>query len=207
MKKIIQLIPVTAKGRRSQLSLKAEYITIHSTGNPNSTAKNEASNIVNNHPEKQVSFHWVVDDKEAYQVLPNNEVGWHAGDGGSGPGNRRSIGIEICESGDRKQTLLNAAELVRDLMAELKIDSAHIVQHNAWSGKDCPRILRNPSYIKDGLNWGWFLSQLKSKIGLIDRIIKAVPIDNPGALEKQLEEQSKTPMWYLIDKLLKKLGV
>ena len=40
------------------------------------------------------------------------------GTGGTGRGNRKSIGIEICESGDRQKTLQNAAELVAKLLKE-----------------------------------------------------------------------------------------
>ena len=45
------------------------------------------------------------------RLIPLNEVARHAGDGGSGTGNRRSISIEICESGDRAKTLENAIKL------------------------------------------------------------------------------------------------
>ena len=160
MKTIIQLIPKTATGRRSQRKMTVEYITIHSTGNPASTAQNEADNVCNNSPEKQVSFHWVADEDNIISTLPDNEVGWHAGDG-TGAGNYKSIGVEICESGDRKQTLLNAVELVKSLMSLHKIDIDHVVQHNHWSGKDCPRILRDTALIKNGMDWNWFINQLK----------------------------------------------
>ena len=156
---IEMLIPKSAKGRRPQVKMTPQYITIHSTGNPRSTARNEASNVVNNNPEMKVSFHLVVDDKDVYQTLPFNEIGWHAGDG-RGNGNYKSIGIEICESGDRRKALQNAIEVVKDLMVAYKIDINHVVQHNHWSGKDCPRILRNKSFIKDGLDWNWFIKQI-----------------------------------------------
>lgn len=166
-----QLIPKTAKGRRSQLKMTPEYITIHSTGNHRSTAQNEADNVCNNNPDMQVSFHWVVDDKQAINVIPENEVAWHAGDG-NGPGNRKSIGIEICESGDRAKTLDNTARLVAKLMEKHNIHK--IVQHNHWSGKDCPRILRNPSYIKNHMNWEWFLVTLKEQNLTVEQAKKIV---------------------------------
>lgn len=156
-----QLIPKTAKGRRPQLQMTPEYITIHSTGNPRSTAQNEADNVCNNNPDMQVSFHWVVDDKVAINVIPDNEVAWHAGDGGNGTGNRKSIGIEICESGDRAKALATASKLVIQLMRKHDIPIGKVVQHNNWSGKDCPRILRNPSHIKNHMNWEWFIMTVK----------------------------------------------
>ncbi len=168
-----QLIPRTAKGRRPQLKMIPEYITIHSTGNPRSTAQNEADNVCNNNPDMQVSFHWVVDDKQAINVIPDNEVAWHAGDG-NGPGNRKSIGVEICESGDRAKTLDNAARLVAKLMEKHNIPLKRVVQHYDWSGKDCPRILRNPSYIQNYMNWEWFLVTLKEQNLTVEQAKKIV---------------------------------
>ena len=40
------------------------------------------------------------------------------------------------------------------------IDKAHIRQHHDWSGKDCPRILRDSAYIKDGIDWAYFMAQI-----------------------------------------------
>ena len=90
-----QFIPLSATGRRPAIPMIPEYITVHSTANT-ATAQNEADNVCNNNPTMKVSFHIVVDDKQAIQVLPFNEVAWHAGDGFS-TGNLKSIGIEICE--------------------------------------------------------------------------------------------------------------
>ena len=154
-----QFIPLSATGRRPAIPMVPEYITVHGTGNPHSTAQNEADNVCKNNPELQTSFHFVVDDKEIIQVLPTNEVAWHAGDG-LGTGNTRSIGIEICEGGDRVKALMNATELVKGLMTAYNIDQNHIARHKDWSGKNCPRILIDPVYIKNGMNWSWFLSRL-----------------------------------------------
>ena len=86
-----------------------QYITIHSTGNTKSTARNERDWLTNPTNGRQASWHICVDEKEAIEAIPLNEVAWHAGDG-RGPGNMSSFSIEFCESGDRHKTLLNAAE-------------------------------------------------------------------------------------------------
>ena len=85
-------------------------------------------------------------------TLPSAERGatydhYHAGDGANGPGNAKSIGIEICvnEDGDFEKAKDNAASLVRLLMAEHGIPSLNIKQHNNWSGKDCPHTIRHTS--------------------------------------------------------------
>ena len=95
-----------------------QYITIHSTGNPKSTAMNERAWLTNPNNNVTASWHICVDEKEAVEAIPLNEVAWHAGDGGSGTGNRRSISIEICESGDRAKTLENAIKLTANLQQQ-----------------------------------------------------------------------------------------
>ena len=91
-----------------------------------------------------VSWHYPVDDHSIYQHLPDNERAYHAGDGGNGPGNATSIGIEICvdAGGDFEQAKANAAALVRLLMTKHGIPLDHVVQHNHWNGKDCPKTIR-----------------------------------------------------------------
>lgn len=157
-----QLIPKSRKQQRPGIAMTPQYITIHSTGNPKSTAKNEADFVCRNST-RQASYHYVCDDTNIIQVLPVNEIGWHAGDGGSGTGNRKSVAIEICESGNRKKAVDNAVWLTKELMRDLEIDKAHIRQHHDWSGKDCPRILRNKSYIKDGIDWAYFMAQIDAQ--------------------------------------------
>lgn len=154
-----QFIPASRTKQRPGYAMKPQYITIHSTGNSKSTAQNEADYVCYN-SDRQASYHYVVDDSRIIQVLPVNEVAWHAGDGGSGTGNRKSVAIEICEPGDRKKAVDNAVWLTKELMRDLKIDKAHIRQHHDWSGKDCPRILRDSAYIKDGIDWSYFMAQI-----------------------------------------------
>lgn len=154
-----QFIPASRTKQRPGYAMIPQYITIHSTGNPKSTAQNEADYVCYN-SDRQASYHYVVDDSRIIQVLPADEVAWHAGDGGSGTGNRKSVAIEICEPGDRKKAVDNAVWLTKELIRDLKIDKAHIRQHHDWSGKDCPRILRNKAYVKDGIDWAYFMAQI-----------------------------------------------
>ncbi len=204
-----QIIPKTATGRRPQLDLKPEYITIHGTGEDKATAKNHADNVNNNNPTKQTSWHIVVDENEAYQVLPLNEVAWHAGDGFYGSGNRKSIGIEICESGNRRKTLDNTISTVKALMKELGLDVSDIRQHYDWSRKDCPRILRNPANIKDGLDWDWFIDQLSAKPSshwakpYLDSLIRKGIIVDPDSHKDLDAAMPKSQLFVILDKIVK----
>ena len=74
-----------------------KYITIHETANTakGANALNHAKfldNQARGTADRAASWHFTVDDKEIYQHLPVNEVGWHAG---NKTGNYESIGIEI----------------------------------------------------------------------------------------------------------------
>ncbi len=150
MQYIVDHIPrTTPRNRRPGLSMSPQYITIHSTGNPKSTARNERAWLTNPSNKVTASWHIVVDEKEAVEAIPLNEVAWHAGDG-SGQGNRASIGIEICESGNRVKTLENAAKLTAKLLKERNWGVDRLRRHHDWSGKICPRIFY------DGGKWtGW----------------------------------------------------
>lgn len=132
-----------------------EYITIHETGNPSKGADAAAHAKYLNSLKEKISWHYTVDDHGACQHLPDWEGGYHAGDG-SGDGNRKSIGIEMCvnQDGNYEQTLRNTAELVRQLMGAYGIPLSHVVQHNHWNGKDCPQQLRKAG------RWQEFLSMV-----------------------------------------------
>jgi len=138
-------------GRRNRPGIKLtgpKYITIHDTANPAKGADalmharylkgDDAAN-------RPASWHFTVDDQRVVQHIPLDEVAWHAGDGSKGPGNTSSIAIEICENVDcdRAKAEANAAELVAYLLKQFGLPIDAVVQHNRWTGKDCPRIIRH----------------------------------------------------------------
>ncbi len=121
---------------------KAAFITIHQTGNasPGADARSHARWLAREAPH---SWHATIDDREVWQSLDWGEQGWHAGDGGSGPGNTTSIGLEIRmhQGIDEAAADRNAAWLT----ARLRRDghgAKGIVQHHHWSGKNCPARIR-----------------------------------------------------------------
>lgn len=87
-------IPHSLYPLKSPHTMKPEYITIHNTYN-DASAMNEIAYMHRN--KAATSYHVAVDDKHAVQAIPFSRNAWHAGDG-SGDGNRKSIGIEICYS-------------------------------------------------------------------------------------------------------------
>lgn len=112
-------------------------VTMHNTGNPNSTAQNNRD-YFSNHPNAKVSSHWVVDDKEAIQCIPESEMSWHAGP----EANRQSISIEVCEFTDparHEKAYRNAVELAADILRRYKWGTDRLTTHKRWTGKECPR--------------------------------------------------------------------
>ena len=165
-------IPLGTKARPGW-TLDPQWITIHETAN---TAKGAGARnhmlfqTRNGGQNNYVSYHFVIDDKDCYQLLPLSEIAWHAGDGTNGLGNRRSISIEVCVNpdSDRKQTWNRVIDLVATLMEQYKIDINHLVQHNHWSGKDCPHFMRKGQPYP----WSTFKSRVLAKL-YIDKSPKA----------------------------------
>ncbi len=105
-----------------------------------------------------VSWHYSIDDTFIYQSLPENERGYHAGDGSSlplnnnpyfGGGNRNGIGIEMAvnDDGDMYRTWQRTAKLVVDILKRNNMPLSQKSYHNDFSGKDCPNTLRNAGLI------------------------------------------------------------
>lgn len=132
-----QHIPIN-NDKRPGKKIKVEYITIHSTANTKSTAQNERDWLVNPSNSRKASWHIVVDEKEAIEAIPLDEIAYHAGDR---EGNNKSIGVEICESGDRAKTIHNAVILIANLLHERSWGIDKLRRHYDWSGKNCPRIM------------------------------------------------------------------
>lgn len=159
---IQRFIPASNTDTRPGIKMFPKYITIHETDNPNPGADAEAhARLQERGNDRSASWHLQIDDHEAIQSIPFNEVAWAAGDGRSGTGNTSSIHIEICvnSDGDFKKAVANAAEVTNQLMKTYHIPIANVVQHNHWSGKNCPRNLRNGD---KGVTWNDFINMVKS---------------------------------------------
>ena len=139
-KYIVDHIPKnTPHNRRPGLAMEPDTITIHTTGNERSTARNERDWLTNPTNKRTASYQLVVDDKEVIECIPLDESAWHAGDG-NGAGNRRSIGIEVCER-NYQESLANAVELVAHLLHERNWGVDRLRRHWDWSRKTCPRLM------------------------------------------------------------------
>lgn len=140
-------------------SMTPSYITVHNTAN-DASARNEASYMRSN--SSSTSFHDVIDDKEVVHCVPHNRNAWHAGDGGSGTGNRKSIGIEICysKSGGARFDAAekNAVAYIAKILKSRGWGIDRVKPHKYWSGKNCPHRT---------LDRGWqrFLNMIMAEMG------------------------------------------
>src|SRR5690625_1037582 len=137
---------------------KKRYITIHETANTSRGANAQAHANLQSRGFSS-SFHWQVDDTQALQSYEHSVRCCHAGDGRRGR-NTESVAIGICvnSDGDFRKAVENAAKLARKIMKDEGISIMNVVQHNAWSAKDCPTFLRRGS---KGILWSDFLAMVK----------------------------------------------
>ncbi len=160
MQIVAMLIPANNKFTRPGTAMDPQYITVHETGNTNKGANALAhAKLQQNGNSRQASWHFTVDDGDTiYQSIPTNEIAYHAGDG-SGDGNMKSISFEICVNSDGNFTKAkaNAVWLINYLMEKYNIPLDRVVQHNHWSGKNCPENIR-----KSG--WDAFIDQVKGVV-------------------------------------------
>lgn len=172
-----QYIPKGNQNRPAH-PMSPKYITIHDTGNASKGAGAKNHAIYAGRGVNEVGYHFVVDDKNIYQLLPLNENAWHAGDGGNGTGNRQSIAIEICENpeSNRATAEKNAQQLTAYLMKKCSIPLSNVKQHYDWNGKNCPHIIRAR---KNG--WSDFVAAVKKEYEALTSPAPAKPSTSGGA--------------------------
>ena len=139
-----RILPVGTMKRPGTKLSRIQGVTIHNTGNYSRGAGADAhANYCHNSCNSAYdSYHYVVDDKKAIQLIPEDEVSWHAGDGATGPGNTTTISIEICVNPDSNlaKATDNAAQLAAQILNRHGVDL--LFQHWHWTGKNCPAEIR-----------------------------------------------------------------
>ncbi len=180
----LALLAPNLHGRLVGRRMRPRFITIHSTENVGVTAAAHARYLLvkgkrsKNNPRfgrsGWVVWHFTVDDREIVEHLLPTEQGDHADYGGQG--DRKSIGIEICEFRDQVRqaaAIKRAARLAALLADRYKIPSSGIVPHMHWPrwdfrhGKPCPRILlerdrQAPGGWRTGFKWDRFIARVNS---------------------------------------------
>ncbi len=141
-----------------------EYITIHETDNTDKGADADAHAkylVGADARKRRVSWHFTVDEDEVIKHLPARETAWHTG---SKEGNASYFGIEMGVNGSslKSETLRRAALLTALLCKVEGVSIEKVVQHNHWSGKDCPSLLR------EAKGWTAFKKQVAAHLVSFD---------------------------------------
>ena len=171
----MDLVPRGMHGRKVVRPMSPRYITIHSTQNWTADAwrhslalKRGALRAPKRRGGNRIGYliwHFTVDDKVAIQHMPTSEQGEHADF--DGPGNRYSIGIEMCEhrGSSRSATVERTAKLVALLMKKQGIPLNNVKPHYHWprrgaspQNKNCPHFLLDNG--RPGAKWRAFLGQV-----------------------------------------------
>jgi N-acetylmuramoyl-L-alanine amidase len=153
-----------------------KYITVHSTSDHEHDAHDfsvlMAQGKLNSKKRPgavkagKLSWHFTVQDNLVVQHLSTREQGGHADF--NGPGNRTSIGIEMCQhrGNNLSATIERTARLVGKLMRDHGIPLSNVVPHYHWPRpgvtpyrKACPEILMDNG--KPGAKWQRFLGRCK----------------------------------------------
>jgi N-acetylmuramoyl-L-alanine amidase len=173
----VDLVPRGTHGRKVVRPMRPRYITIHSTQNFSQGADAERHSMALKRgalraPKRPggnrigyLIWHYTTDDRMAIQHMPVNEQGEHADF--SGPGNRLSIGIEMCENrgSDLRNTVDRTAKLTAVLMKQHNIPLRNVVPHYHWPragtsqpNKNCPHFLLDHG--RPGPKWRRFLARV-----------------------------------------------
>lgn len=129
---------------------KPEAIVFHNTDNfaKTATARSHAEGLRDGYMH-QMSWHVVVDDKEAFQCLPFDRGAWHVGVNYGGKlfgliNNRNSICVEMCVNAgyDYEKAFQNSVDVVKQLMKQLGIPAERVYSHYDICGKNCPSQVR-----------------------------------------------------------------
>lgn len=148
------LLTVNKFSRPCRDLLSVKKIVLHWVANPGTTAKQNRNffEMRKNGQYGYGSAHYICDDTEIIQCIPNDEIAYHVGskqytDYGlkiSSYPNARTIGIEFCHPDETGKPLYatykHIIELCKHLCNLFKLDPMKdITTHNAITGKDCPK--------------------------------------------------------------------
>lgn len=191
---------------KAPFEMDAEFITFHNTANDVS-AEREIIYMINNN--SKVSYHFAVDEKEVVQGIPLNRTAWHCGDG-LGRGNLKSIGVEVCysKSGGTKYKKAEALAIkfIAQLLHERNWGTDRVKQHNYWSGKNCPHLVRSEG------RWIKVIASIQKELDALNTVAVGGKVDSvtyipaPQTTRNYLKKGDKGTAVKNLQTLLSKAG-
>ena len=152
-------------------------VVIHWTANKGKGANAMANRNYFNSTERSASAHYIVDDSNIIQCIPDNEVAYHVGNKSYQPKGLKlmegvyspnwfTIGIEMCVNSDGNfdKTEENTINLVCSLLREHKLQVKNLLRHYDITKKDCPHM-----YIKED-KWAEFKDKVQRHLDYLERL-------------------------------------
>lgn len=150
---------------------RVEWITIHNTADINeASGTNDAEQYARatfNGNMNGVSVHYYIDETGCWQLLRENEMGYHAADGSTGPGNSTSLAIEIIMDGSGDSSDKGAedrgAKLAAILLYRHGLGIDRLTTHNRWyPRKYCPCFIL-PHWSSFRKKVGTYLNEIEAR--------------------------------------------
>ncbi len=150
------LLDESAPGRPGVI-ITPKALVLHWTGNTGAGADAVANRNYFNSVGRSVSAHYIVDDQQVVQCLPENEMAYHVGAEKYTPKalellspypNDCTLGIEMCvnRDGDFRQTYANTVALVSHILHRRGWYTDRLWRHYDVTGKVCPAYWVEDSY-------------------------------------------------------------
>ncbi len=137
------------KPNRKLTSGVPQWVTIHNTDRivtaEGTTQSEQYARATHNGNMSGVSVHYYIDDKDCWQTLREDEIGYHAADGYWGPGNCTTLAIEIIMDGSGKDYDKKAEDrgalLAATLLHQYNLGIDKLTTHSHWYSKTCPAYI------------------------------------------------------------------
>ena len=135
------------KPNRPLLHGSVDYVTIHNTADideaPGTNDAEQYARATHNGAMSGVSVHYYIDETDCWQLLRENEMGYHAADGNTCPGKGTSLAIEIIMDGSGSDDDVEAEErgavLAAVLLHRHGLGIDKLKTHRDWyPAKYCP---------------------------------------------------------------------
>ena len=185
--KIVQnWLPQSKYYFKASYDMQPKGIIVHNTAG-SASAMEEANRMINNN--SPISFHVVIDEKEAVECIPFSHNAWHAGDGGYGFANRNLIGIEIARSTSPQDLYLkaeaNAVVYVAGVLKQYGWGVNRLYKHKQFSATACP-------HRTEELGWQRFIALVQAELSRLNKPSELKPkVVVPSPYQKDADKLKK----------------
>lgn len=170
----------SARGRCGK-KIRPKGLVIHWTANIGIGSDADNTRNYFNNSGAVVSTHYIVDDHQVIQCLPEDEMAYHVGANKyslkavqklSSYPNDCTIGIEVCvnHDGNFKNTLENTIALAADICRRHGWNKNNLWRHYDVTGKDCPKFFvdyntaKAYGFISPDAGWEQFKTDVETAI-------------------------------------------